>query len=354
MKTQKNFISLFLPLIIVITFSSCRNESDILTETPEDQIIRPNSKVANLISKVTMNDGSIDNIIDNLTCSTVKLPITVIANGSEEIINSVEDFLIIEDIFTEFNNDTDVLEIIFPITIILNDFSEVIVENENQLKKLIKNCDNNDGDKDEDIECIDFQYPFSVSVFNSSNELLETLTFKNDKELHKFIKDLNENDIVNIGFPITVVLSDGSEISIIDLDHLENVIEDTIDDCDERDLTREHFTQVIINQTLRIQKYKDNQSNETNNYRDYIFNFSGDGTVIITNKNDNSTIDGTWSVSTRVDGGLDTFLDFGNGAPLNKLNNKWNVKKIKDKRIMLDDRTEQEISKDELFFQQLQ
>lgn len=73
MKTQKKIILLFLPLIIVITFSSYKNESNILTEISEDQIIKPNSKIANLVSKVSTNDGLIDNIIDNSTCFTVKL-----------------------------------------------------------------------------------------------------------------------------------------------------------------------------------------------------------------------------------------------------------------------------------------
>ena len=108
-------------------FSSCRSESDILIEDTDNQTIKPTSKTANLMLKVSMNDGSIDNIIDNSTCFTVKLPVTVIANGSEEIINSVEDFQIIEDIFAEFNNDTDELEIIFPITVIFNDYTETSV-----------------------------------------------------------------------------------------------------------------------------------------------------------------------------------------------------------------------------------
>ncbi|WP_103070738.1 hypothetical protein [Aquimarina sediminis] len=353
MKNQKIFNLLLIPVITIIILFSCRNDSDIHIKAPAEQILKSNSKVANLISKISMNDGSIDNIIDKLTCSTIKLPVTLIVNGSEEIINIPKDFRIIKHIFMEFDNDVDKLDIIFPITLISNDFSETIIENNNQLKELTKNCSNNDGSDDEDIECIDFQYPFSVSAFNFNNELIDTYILNSDKEFYQFIQSLDPKDIANIDFPITVVLSDGTEISIVDLEDLENNIEKAKNDCDENDLTEEYFTQVIINKTLKIQKYKDNQNNETNNYLDYIFDFSEDGTVITTNNSDSSITNGTWSISTKAEGGLDISLDFNNEEPLHKLNRKWNVKQIKNTRIMLEYSKEQGISKDELFFEQM-
>lgn len=334
----------------MIVFSSCRNESDTLIEAPDDQIIKPNSKVANLMSKVSMNDGSVDNIIDNSSCFTVKLPVTVIANKSEEVISSVEDFQIIVNIFAEFNNDIDELEIIFPITVVFSDFTEVIVKNIAELEVIKTNCSTND----ENIECIDFKYPFTISVFDSESELIQTVTFSNDKELFEFLKDLKEQDIANINFPITVIFSDNTETVINNINTLELIIESTIEDCDDGDITTDVFAETITKGSWEVQKYKDNQSNETKNYKDFVFTFSENGSVSIENTSTNEVTIGSWSTTTRADGGLDLSLDFGTQPPLNKLNNNnWNVKKTQDSRIMLDDRNDNEISKDELFFKKI-
>ncbi|WP_378176931.1 hypothetical protein [Aquimarina sp. SS2-1] len=356
MKTQINSLLLCLTISMFVLTSSCRTELDEEIGAPQDRTLAANSKVADLMLKTAMNDGSGDNILDGTSCFDVALPVMLNVNGIDITIDSEDDFVLIEDIFDEFENDIDNLEFIFPITIIFSDFSEMIIENENQLETFIEDCEEDEEDEDDDIECIDFQYPFSVSVFNENSELLETITFTSDQELYNFIEDLDEDDIVNIGFPITVILSDGSEILINSLDDLEETIEDSIDDCDENDLGEERFTRVITSQLLEVQKYKDNQSNETNNYRNYTFDFSEDGTVIITledndgDDSNNEITNGTWSVRTRADGGLEAILDFGTEAPLNKLNNNWNVKKIKENRIMLDDRDGDGISNDELFF----
>ncbi|MBG6132403.1 hypothetical protein IWQ47_003625 [Aquimarina sp. EL_43] len=350
MKTQRNFILLFLPLIILLFFSSCRNESDTFIESNENQSIKPTSKIASLMSKIAMNDGSIDNIIDNSTCFTVKLPVTVIANGSEEIINSAEDFQVIEDIFAEFNNDTDELEIIFPITVIFNDHTEVSVENQIELEAIDGNCTTNN----ENIECADFKYPFEISVFNSQSELLETITFNSDKELFKFLKKLKEEDIATINFPITLIFSDNTETTITSIENLQQTIENTVDSCDEDDTTTDLFTQTITKGKWEVQKYKDNQNNETQNYKDFVFTFSEDGSISVENVITNEIINGNWSVITRADGGLDANLEFGSQPPLDKLNNtNWNVKKTQENRIMLDDRKDGGVSKDELFFKKI-
>ncbi|WP_299214039.1 hypothetical protein [uncultured Aquimarina sp.] len=354
MKTQIKSIISFLMLSSIILVTGCRSELDEEIGSPQDQTLEANSKVADLILKTVMNDGSGDNILDGSSCFDIELPVTVNVNGIDVYIDSEEDFELIEEIFNQLEDDIDDLDFIFPITIISSDFSEMIIENEDQLEQLIEDCE--EEDEDDDIECLDFQYPFSVSVFDSNSELLETITFNSDRELHDFIRDLDEDDIVNVNFPITVVLSDNTEIVINNLDDLEDTIEDAIDDCDENDLSEERFNQVITSKLLEVQKYKDNESNETNNYRDYTFDFSEDGTVLITledNDGDDSNniiTNGTWSVNTRSDGGLNATLDFGTEEPLNKLSNEWNVKKIKEKRIMLDDKDDEGNSKDELFF----
>ncbi len=342
----KTNILLFLPLIILSIFTSCRSESDLLIEADEGQSLEANSKVANLMQRVAINDGSVDNIIDNSTCFTVKLPLTVIVNGSEEIINSEEDFQNIENIFSEFSDDNDLLEIVFPITLIFSDYTEQVVNNGSVLDSISSNCNSNDN-----IECVDFRYPFEISYFDSETEIAEILTMNNDRELFTFLENLKSDDVANIDFPITIVFTNNIEITINDTNELETNIEDSLEDCDQDDTTNDEFIKVITEGTWDIQKYKDDESNETRNYEDFEFTFREDGSVLIENTRTSDIIFGTWVIITRADGGLNTKLDFGDESPLNKLKNTWNVKKVQETRIMLDDRVNTERSKDELFFQ---
>jgi len=95
------------------------------------------------------------------------------------------------------------------------------------------NDDNEDDDNDgnEDKECVDFKYPLEISVFDRQSELIETVTFNTDKELFTFVKNLSDDDVAAIKFPISIVVSGQSEVTLTELEELEDTIEDAIDNC---------------------------------------------------------------------------------------------------------------------------
>jgi len=242
--TKVNNILIF--IFIILIASSCREESDEFINIDEAQNFTASSKTANLILKTTMNDGSNDNIIDSTSCFNLRVPLTVLIDGEEVTISSANDYERIEEIIEESNDDPDEIDFIFPITAIFNDFSETILENKNQFDELVKKCneenkdedddddddDNDDDDDEENIECIDFKYPLSISVFDRQNEFEETIAFTKDKELFRFVKNLKNNDIASIRFPITMVYSNDNEIIVDDLNALEIIIEESLDECE--------------------------------------------------------------------------------------------------------------------------
>ncbi|MAU25914.1 MAG: hypothetical protein CMH45_00720, partial [Muricauda sp.] len=126
MKNTLKQLSLFL-LALTLTLGSCREEESVFIEGPEEETLAANSNIANLLQNTATKDGSADNIIDNASCITIELPVSVVVNDLEIIVDSPEDFETIEDIFDEFEDDEDVLEIIFPITIVLSDFTELVI-----------------------------------------------------------------------------------------------------------------------------------------------------------------------------------------------------------------------------------
>ena len=98
MKTPFIHLSLlFLGLTLLLT--SCREEESVLIEGPQEETLKANSNVANLLQNTTSNDGSDDNIIDNASCISIELPVTVLIDGLEIVVDDPNDFETIEDIF---------------------------------------------------------------------------------------------------------------------------------------------------------------------------------------------------------------------------------------------------------------
>jgi len=169
MKTKLNY-TLLLAFFALLTFSSCQDEVIEITEPSENQVIAPQSTLANLMMSTSSNDGTIDDIMDSANCLSVNLPVTIIVNGITITITTEEDLDFIRDVFEEFSDDDDTLEFIFPITIVLNDHTEVVIENMDQLEDFIDRCDN-----EEVIECVDFVYPISFSIYNTDFQVIETV-----------------------------------------------------------------------------------------------------------------------------------------------------------------------------------
>ena len=226
---RKNLVIL---LLLSLALFSCRQEEMEIIEAPEEEVLA--NSVANLLRRTATNDGSYDNILDGASCFNIKLPVTVIANGIEVVIETEDDIDIVEDIFDEFDDDTDTLEIIFPITIVLQDFTEVVINTQEELNAAAAQCPG-DNEEDDDIECIDIQYPITASIFNQNNELIETIVITSDQELYTFLINIDPSTIVSFDFPITVILFDGTTVVVNNFIELESVITSAIDACDEDD-----------------------------------------------------------------------------------------------------------------------
>ncbi|GGG06593.1 hypothetical protein GCM10011344_03820 [Dokdonia pacifica] len=323
-------------LATFLLFSACRTEDEEIITPPEQQSLEANSNAANLITRVSTNDGSNDNILDNANCINIQLPVTVIIDDLEIIVNSEEDFDTIEDIFDEFINDIDELDFVFPITIILSDFTEVTIANEEELIALVEEC-SGENEVDEDIECIDFQYPITYSIFDQNNELIETVTISNDQEHYEFIENLDDTDIITINFPLTLILSDGNTVTVTNILDLEEVIEDAIDDCDEdddndiddddcEDCTNDTLVDALesCDNGFVVDEFIIGDIDNTEQYEDYVFEFNPNGVVIV--ETNGEVFEGTWS----FDGeGNDSTIEISIPG-LDDFNDVWEVIEIEN------------------------
>ena len=332
-KTLKLLSVLMIGFALINT--ACRSEETEILDSPQNETLEANSRVANLLQRTAQNDGSDDNIIDNASCLDIELPVTVVIEGLEIVVNSEEDLELIEDIFDEFDDDEDILEIIFPITIVLADFTEITINNFDELEDLAEDCAG-ENEEDDDIECADIQYPLEASIFDTNNELVGTLTIDDDEELYLFIDDLEDTQIVTIGFPIVVVLSDGTEIEASNLDQLEEILDNAEDDCDEDDdndyndddcddCDSDQLSDII---TSCSEWYVDDLERDdmdlTDEYDGFTFGFFEGGTVVATDGVDE--FQGSWS----AEGTGNEIVMVVDIPELPDFNGEWNVHEIEE------------------------
>ena len=335
MKTVKPILLLVLSALFIMT--SCRTEDDLAIDPPAEETIEANSTIANLMSRTASNDGSNDNIIDNASCLSVQLPVTVTVNGIELLINDDNGYEDIEDIIDLFDDDIDSVVISYPITVILVDFSTVVVNSDSELAALVVDCVGENED-DDDIECIDFQYPITASVLDENNNLINSITINNDNDMYDFIDDLDDFAAATINFPVTVIYADGTTQTINTIQELENAIEAADDSCDEDDdndyndddcdnCSTDLVTDILTEcPNWYIDDLERNDNDLEDNYTGYFFTFNADNTVMVSWNNGAQTESGTWNAS-----GSGNNITFDINIPgFDDINDTWNLHEVEN------------------------
>ena len=337
MKLNIKYLSL--PLILTLfLLGGCQEEVIEITEPQNDTTINSTSPVADLVKKTSMNDGSADNILDSASCLSVVLPVTVRANGVEVEIISEEDYKLVERIFDESVTDEDVLEFMYPIIVILADHTEVTVNNDDELEDLAEDCI--EGGFDDDIECLDFIYPINITIYDGTNQVLDVIIIHDDAELFDLFESLKEDGFISFDFPLRILV-DSTEVMVNNNEELEDLIEDVADDCDEDDdndfddddIDDSELIAVLLNGEWAITYFFDDED-ETAQFSGYVFTFLEDSSATTTK--DGIVLGGSWATY-GDDGSLELELAFGTEAPLDELDDDWDIIEFGEDIIRLKD-----------------
>lgn len=305
MKSTINFFKLknlvYLPFLVLMLMMSCQNEETEIINPSNEDIIEGDSTAANLMAKMATNDGSIDNIIDYANCLEVVLPVTVTANGITITIQSVADYSQLENILDAFTNDDDAVDITFPITVILNDYTEIIITSQQQLEALIDDCVGENED-DDDIECIDFVYPVSFSIYNTDFQVIDTVTINDDEALYGFLEDLDGPILASLDFPVSLITASGETVVVNSNQELEVAISDADGTCDEDDDydwndDDDDCTEENIELNLKECLWDISDYDNSNLFSDYYIDFNVNYEFTVLDENSNAIHDGTWSVA---------------------------------------------------------
>ena len=281
MKSRINQLFIY-AFFALLTFTSCQDETIDVNNPEEQEIIQPNSQLSNFIGNVTANCGDYDNILDESSCFSIELPVTIIVGDVTIVIETLDDLEELEDLFAQYENEDDFFDFVFPFTIIFNDYTQVVIENEEQLEDFIEDCEIED---DEVIECVDFVYPISFSVFNADFNIVDTVTISNDEALYNFLEELGGDDnalIVSINYPVTLVYANGDTIEVNSNQELSDAIEaaeaDCDDDNDDCDINMQGLENLLLECGFEAQFYSES-GDLTNSLQ---FQFSESGLVTVT------------------------------------------------------------------------
>ncbi len=334
MKIALKIAILFGISAMVLFFSGCQlDEQEIQVE---ELMLTDNLDAESiaLVVQMATNDGSFDNIVDGASCIEINFPYRVEINDVEYEINSESDFDLIEFTFDAYEDDTNTLQLQFPITITTADHSEMVINSIEELNSQSASCI--EAGLDDDIECIDIIYPLTLFTFNTSREQINSVIVSNDSELRRFLTNLGADDVVSIDFPVRFELYDNSNVTVNSLDEFKMAILDVANSCDEDDdsnfndddFTEESLKDALISCNWYIDVIALNSVSTAVGYENVLMNFTDDGRLTYENLRGDSFL-GLWGTNSSFDGStIDLQFD-----ELESINGVWVVYEINPFKI---------------------
>ena len=296
-----------------------------IEEPPEEEVLGADDITVQNTLRMLQMDGSFDNILDRSSCNSVLLPVNAIVNNQELTISTTEDFDLIEEVFEMSDEDDDTLYLVFPVTLIFQDYSSRQVLDSDEFLSITNACSNG---VDEDIECIDFSYPIEVSTYNRNTQVAEVLEFTEDRELYLYLDQLSSDLVTGFRYPIMLARSDASNLTVNDNSQLNDAIISADGTCDEDDdvptKEEEETNDLLISGIWEVTLFQD-EEDQTSDFAEYLFTFNEDGSLIA--EINEVEVIGIWEVSSdEIDDTLEIEFEFDTDEePLIFLNEEWEV-----------------------------
>lgn len=296
-------------LAAVILFASCQKEEPFREDIDPELTLSAGATVVDMMKRTTSNDGSYDNIVDGASCLGIQFPYIVTVNGLELQIETKEDFQNIEDILDAAEQGERTMQITYPVTVTMSDYTEIVIDSEAVLQEYVALCV--EGGADDDIECVDVVYPINLFTYNPNLQQTGNVTVNQDKQLRRFLVGLDDADFISIEFPLNLEMFDGIEVTVNNNTELADTMNRAAEICDEDDdgdYNDDDFTKVSLDSLLvtcpwlvkklnrtdveSTQEYADG----TEQYQEYQLIFMEDGKV---NLDDGfgPVSEGDWSVT---------------------------------------------------------
>lgn len=321
----------YLSIIVLLSLLACQSEMD-EQETKMEETISNSSPLTSYLQRVAMVQTVQDNMIDGSTYCTIKFPYTVMVNNQQIALNSAADYQKVVDNINASSTDDDIVKIDFPVTMVYYNYFEERIQDEYDFKSLIDYW-NQYPDLLAKINGLNINYPITINVYNSANQMGSSVSIVSDESFFNFIKNLKSSDYIALQYPISILDYHNQTKSITSNLDFENAIKYAIDYCPENNIVTLDFTAAITKGSWEIPYFFD-EIDKTASYSGYWFAFKSDQSVVVS-KAGAVVETGQWETKIQ-DGARELKVSFSSDV-LSKLNDNWKVFEFNNSEIRLRD-----------------
>ncbi|MFD1163917.1 hypothetical protein [Hwangdonia seohaensis] len=339
MKTLKLFTAILFLSFLGLT--SCQDEID--SENGQNPNTNsPNSETASNLERSSMHDGSFDDFLDGISCSSIILPVTATINGTELTIVSEAQFDLVLSILGEFINDNDTIEFQFPLSVMTSNYTEVQIANQTEYDALLNACEQAEQQGEAAINCLDIDFPITILTYNLNLEQTGSVVIESEQQLYTYMDNLESNDRFAINYPITATVNGDTVVEIAsDLD-LKTQFTDclaTDDIKDEAEENAKSLETILVEGAFKVESFVVAGVDTANDYANYSIDFANDLTCLAkhTVNATISDVEGTYAVTSELEVFLN--LTFTGNATFELLNHTWEVTSYSQSSISLQSTT---------------
>ncbi|MEO5789057.1 MAG: hypothetical protein ACOH2D_10950 [Gelidibacter sp.] len=338
MKTFKSLIAIL--GLSFISLTSCQDEIDVNnSENPNTN--SSTSATANKLERSAMYDGSFDDFLDGMSCSSILLPVTATINDTKVTLISQADYQLVLNILGRFTNDDDRIRFQFPLRVKMSNYNEVTVANQIEYDALMNACKKAEDQAQAAINCLEIEMPITILTYDLKAEQTGSVVIDSKQQLYTYMNNFDDKSLFAIKYPIkAIVKGEGStKVEITsDLDFQSYISECTATEV-EKDKAKQDAKKletILVNGKFKVNSFIIAGANTANNYANYTIDFAND--LTLTAKHTvNSTVQGTYAVASEVDVFLD--IKFSGNAAFELLNESWKVKSYSQSSISLQSKT---------------
>jgi hypothetical protein len=308
----------FLSIASLFFLFSCQSEETEQVVNAQETITK-SSPLTSYLQRVAMVKTLHDNIIDKSSYCTIKLPYKVTVNNVSISINSTADYQKVLDNINAYSNDNDIVRITFPVTMIYYNYVEKVIASQSDFESLLTYWAA-EPDLLSKINCLNINYPITINIYNSANQIASSAVITSDQLLFSFINNLNGSQFIGLNYPISIKDIDNRIISIANNSQLENTIKFAIDNCVENRNPTLDFINTITKGSWKISYFYDILE-KTQLYNGYVFVFKSDQSLTATKLG--IWVTGQWE--TKINNGIREFKISFTPDLLHQLDENWKV-----------------------------
>jgi hypothetical protein len=336
MKTLKTITGL--ALIALFGFTSCQSEVD-QVEGQNPNTNTANSTATSNYKRTAMYDGSFDDFIDGASCSSIILPATVIANGTQVSLLSQLDYEQVITILGRFNNDQDSVTLQFPLRIRTSNYTEITVNSQSEYNAIVNACTSAQSSGQDAISSVKITFPMTILTYDTSLQQTGSVVITSQQQLYTYMSALSATEVYAVKYPLMVTLIDGTKSTISSDAEFQAVITASLQTKATMAAALENSKKmeaILVNGTFRVNSFVNAGVDTASNYGNYFLDFANDMTIKVLNGVATAG-SGTYKVTSETDVFLK--LTFSNDASFNLLNNTYKVMSFNSSTITLQSTT---------------